>query len=72
MHRMGLVLFFWPRRGTSAASTPNTGILGLETGTAARTLHHFWPEIGIHVWETDTALTNLARQFFDSLVLEEG
>ena len=48
------------------------GILGLGAGTAARIIHHFWPQIDLHGWELDPAVVMVARQFFNLSELEEG
>ncbi|KAL3701934.1 hypothetical protein R1sor_019956 [Riccia sorocarpa] len=45
-------------------------ILGLGAGTAARIIHHFWPEIDLHGWELDPAVIFVARKFFDLDELE--
>ena len=48
------------------------GTLGHGAGTAARIIHHFWPEIDLHGWELDPGGVMVARQFFNLSEREEG
>ena len=48
------------------------GILGLGAGTAARIIHHFWPQIDLNGWELDPAGVMVARRFFNLYELEES
>ncbi|KAL2650230.1 hypothetical protein R1flu_018358 [Riccia fluitans] len=45
-------------------------ILGLAAGTAARIIHHFWPEIDMYGWELDPAVVFVARKYFGLEELE--